>query len=184
MTSDVQSAENQSASRTPKFSRENVKNVGVSKTTEDKITIEVRAPPRILDVRVFYMDKDGTNYDLLVIEIEGNFSFGSMSMHKHGYLVLEGLNRRAYIFHDFIPDGRYIAEKLSGGHDLTGRDIENIMLLMKQGMKPKRLKTFQESVQDATRARVARPFNKRPLEERERKIPSHVISFDSRGKSE
>jgi hypothetical protein len=183
MTSDAQTVSDRSASRTPKFIKENAKNVITLKTTEqEQINIEVRTPPRILDVRVLYMDKDGTNYDLLVIEIEGHFSFGNMCMHKHGYLVLEGLNRRAYFFHEYIPDGQYVADKLSGGRRLSARDIENIMVLMKQGLKPKRLKTFQESVLDQTRTRLA--SRKKSLEKYARTIPSHVIRSDLRGRLE
>lgn len=98
----------------------------------EKGTIERRDPPKIVSVQNLHLDKDGTNYNLLVFKIVGNFCFGCLGcISGSGYLVIEGLNRRAYLFTEFVPDGQYIAEKLSGGKELSGRDIENVMLLMR-----------------------------------------------------
>jgi hypothetical protein len=104
---------------------------GYVETSVEEGVIERRTPPRILDVKLFYMDKDGTNYDLLVLEIEGRFTFGNIATSGHGFLVMEGLNRRMYFFKEFNPDMEYVASKLSGGQNLTSKDMENVLLLMR-----------------------------------------------------
>jgi hypothetical protein len=98
------------------------------------IRIEERDPPQIEYVKVLHMEKDSTNYDVLVIKIKGSFGLGSCGYVTDGFLVLEGLNRRAYMFYDYPFDAGYVGEKLSGGHELSQKDIENILILMKDAM--------------------------------------------------
>lgn len=98
------------------------------------IRIEERPSPEIEAIKVLHMEKDSTNYDLLVIKIRGSFGFGSVGYVTDGFLVVEGLNRRAYMFYDYPFDAGYVGEKLSGGHKLSQKDIENVMLLMKEAM--------------------------------------------------
>jgi hypothetical protein len=105
--------------------------VATFKTAVEEGVIERRDPPQIVAVQNLHMEKDGTKYDLLVFKLKGSFGFGMCGNVTDGFLVIEGLNRRAYLLPTFIPDGGYIGEKFNGGNRLSTKDIENVLLLMR-----------------------------------------------------
>jgi len=76
------------------------------------------------------MEADGTHYSLVVIPIPVGFSdrfLGSVS--GEGYIVINGLNRKAYLFSkQGFNDPLYLGEKI--GQDTTQCDLENVIHLM------------------------------------------------------
>jgi hypothetical protein len=113
----------------------------------ESVKIVEQKPPNITGIKVLHMEKDGTNYDLLALKFEGSFCFGMLGCATDGWLVIEGLNRRTYLFNYRPSDPCYVAEKLSGGHDLSQTDIDNIMMLLKEAIPQE---SFSEKEHDAT----------------------------------
>jgi hypothetical protein len=103
----------------------------------EKVKIVERQPLNIVAVKVLHMEKDGTNYDLLAIHFKGSFCLGMLGCATNGWLVIEGLNRRAYLFNYQPHDAFYVGEKLSGGKELSDCDIQNIMLLLQKAIPEK-----------------------------------------------
>jgi hypothetical protein len=51
---------------------------GFVKTEVEEGVFERRDPPEIEAVQNLHMEKDGTNYDLLVLKLKGSFGFGML----------------------------------------------------------------------------------------------------------
>lgn len=77
-----------------------------------------------------YMEADGTHYSMTVIPVGEGFEDRFLgSVVGKGYLVINGINRTAYLLNATgYLDPSYIAEKL--GRDLTNCDMENIIHLL------------------------------------------------------
>ncbi len=87
--------------------------------------------PKIVDVKHIRLQKDGTCYEVMAFKFEGDIKFGCLGATTDGYLVIEGLNRKAYLFKEGYKDSSYIYEKLcKTGYDLSIKDTENIQLVL------------------------------------------------------
>ncbi len=99
-----------------------------NKQLEDLYTLEDLAKPEIEDTHHVRLDKDGTNYDLLVFEIKGKFGNVEVGYVTNGLLVIGG-DRKAYMFRkgDYLSYD-YIHEKLCPNWSM--KDAQNIRLAL------------------------------------------------------
>lgn len=107
--------------------------IGKDKTLKDLYTIEDLSKPEIEETHHFRLDKDGTNYDILVFEIKGMFGNNNIGYLKNGILVIAG-NKGAYMFRkgEYLS-ADYILEKICRGWSIT--DANNIKIgLEKRGL--------------------------------------------------
>jgi len=82
---------------------------------------------------ILEMNKDSTHYTLFVYRFEGEMSLGCLgSVKGKACLIVNGLNRRAYLFHypGYLHES-YIYEKLCYP-ELSMKDAENIQLMLKE----------------------------------------------------
>lgn len=95
---------------------------------------ETFRPPEILEVRHLRLEKDGTRYEMMAFKLKGEVSFGSLGTVVDGWLVIEHLRRRAYLFkQEGFLDVGYVYEKLCAGtHSLSQIDAENMTELLRK----------------------------------------------------
>lgn len=98
------------------------------------MSIEKLDVPKVVEVRHLKLEKDGTKYEQLAFKIEGDFYFGSLGCVSNGWLVIDHLNRRAYLFQPAgYLDEAYVYEKLCAkAYELSKKDAENITTLLRQ----------------------------------------------------
>ena len=77
-----------------------------------------------------HMEADGTHYSMTVIPVGKDYGDRFLgSVDGDGYLVINGINRQAYLFRKTgYLDPSYVAEKL--GQGLTNCDMENVIHLL------------------------------------------------------
>lgn len=93
--------------------------------------IEDLPNPEIVKVRHLRYEKDGTRYEMLGLKVKGSFSFGTLGAITNGWLVIDHLNRKAYLFTDGYKEIGYIAEKLGDPHNPPSTtDLKNIQTLL------------------------------------------------------
>jgi hypothetical protein len=90
--------------------------------------------PKVLEVRHIRMETDGTRYEMMAFRLEGEVSFGCLGAVTDGWLVIDHLNRKAYLFQPKgYLDEDYVYEKLCiAGHDLSSRDADNMTSLLRK----------------------------------------------------
>lgn len=96
------------------------------------VLVKHKVPPQIDEIRQLQMDKDGTAYELLAFHLKGKVCCGSLGCVEDGWLVIEGLHRKAYLFQEkgFLDTG-YVFDKLCrAGYDLSITDARNITALL------------------------------------------------------
>ena len=97
--------------------------------------ITVLPTPKVSEIRHYRLEKDGTRYEVMAIRLEGKVSFSSLgTVSNGGWLIIEGLNRRAYLFQPTgYLDEVYIYEKLcKQAHPLSWKDAENLTQLIRE----------------------------------------------------
>jgi len=96
--------------------------------------IEKLPTPEIVEARHFRLEKDGTRYEVMAIRLKGKVSFGSLGTVTDGWLIIEGLNRRAYLLQPTgYLDEAYIYEKLcKQAYPLSWKDAENLTQLIRE----------------------------------------------------
>lgn len=98
--------------------------------------------------KVGIMQADGTHYSMTVIPVGEDYSdrfLGSPT--GPGFIVINGINRQAYLFNKTgFLDPSYLKEKL--GRDLTDCDMENVIHLL-HAMIPTRDALPYETAEDS-----------------------------------
>jgi len=97
-----------------------------------ELKFEELAVPEIKQIRHIRLEKDGTRYEVMAFKFDDDVSFGCLgALQKGGWLVIEGLHRKAYLFHEGYIDADYLWSKLGrAGYDLSITDMENVQLIL------------------------------------------------------
>jgi hypothetical protein len=117
-----------------------------------KINVTVK-PFNVGSANVYHMVKDGTNYDLVTIQINGGLTFGNNAL-SDGILVINGIGNRAQLFNPetaAVFDPLYVGEKLQDSRTPTNTDMKNFSELLQAVVSPKHAESKLEFQGEASK---------------------------------